>query len=70
MGKAQERWAVPYLLSFDLRDGKSPHGFRMGTGDAGWTVAYFSSEGEARSFADSIPHESRVRNHGYCRSAS
>ena len=59
-------FGVYFLLSFDYdhRDARGVPSKKMGRGEAGYTAAYFATEAEAQSFADSIPACSRVANHG------
>lgn len=61
---ANSLFGVPILLAFT----GTPGVFKIGRGEAGWTVVYFEDYAEALVYAGKLPEESRVPNHGITRS--
>ncbi len=58
-------YGVPFYLSFDGRNPKNPRlpAFKMGRGEAGYTVAHYATAREALAVAESIPGESQMPSH-------
>lgn len=55
----KERIGVPYRLSFAGPPKGHLSQYKIGSGEAGWTVKYFFEAGKAAEFLKSLPVESR-----------
>ena len=65
MTTTTKRFTVAFRMSYTgQHDSNGWPIKKIGTGEAGWTVADFGDRCEAQAFADALPLCSRMPNHG------